>query len=70
MLKKLSLFRRIISLFRRRFSLFDRVGNPLKKVNQYGWLGRRIRAENALNHENSLYFPWITGNRMWRMVRW
>jgi hypothetical protein len=65
-----SLFRRISSLFRREFYLFDCVGNSIKKGNQYGGLGRRIRANKAPNRENSLYFPWITGNRMGRMVRW
>ena len=60
--EKHSLFRPIISLFRRKFSLFDRVGNSIKKGNRYGGLGRRIRAKKAPNRENSLYFPWISGN--------
>jgi len=67
---KNSLFTQINSLFRRKFSLFDCAGNSIKKGNQYGRLGRRIRAENALNRENSLYFPWVSGNRPQRMVRW
>jgi hypothetical protein len=61
--------RRISSLFRRKFSLFDRIGNFIKKGNQSGRLGRCIRAKKAHNRENSLYFPWITGNRLRRMVR-
>jgi len=65
-----SLFRRISFLFRRKFSLFDRTGNSIIKGNQNGRLGRGIRADKAQNRENSLYFPWITGNRMRRMVRW
>jgi hypothetical protein len=60
MLSENSLFRRITSLFRQKFSLFDRVGNSIKKGSDCEWLGLRIRAENALNRENSLYFPWIT----------
>jgi hypothetical protein len=60
--KENSLFRRIISLFRRKFSLFDCVGNSIKKGNQYGRLGRCLRADNARIRENSLYFPWISGN--------
>jgi hypothetical protein len=62
--KKNSLFGRINSLFRQNFSLFDSVGNSIKKGNQYGRLGRCIRAKKAHNRENSLYFPWITGNAM------
>ena len=57
-----SLFRRIGSLFRRKISLFDCAGNSIKKANQYGRLGRRIKVGNAGNRENSLYFPWISGN--------
>ena len=68
--KKNSLFGQINSLFRLKFSLFDCVGNSIKKGNQYGRLGRCIRAKKAHNRENSLYFPWITGNAMRRMVRW
>ena len=60
--KEHSLFRRISSLFRRKISLFDRVGNSIKKGNQYRPLGRRIRANKTQNRENSLYFPWISGN--------
>jgi hypothetical protein len=59
-----SLFRRITSLFRRKFSLFGCVGNSIKKASRYRRLERPINAESALNRENSLYFPWITGNRM------
>ena len=40
MTRKHSLFHRIISLFRRKFSLFDRIGNSIKKGNQYGRLGQ------------------------------
>ena len=61
--KKNSLFGRINSLFRQNFSLFDSVGNSIKEANHYRWLGRCIRANRVQNRENSLYFPWITGNR-------
>jgi hypothetical protein len=67
--KENSLFGRINSLFRQNFSLFDCVGNSIKKGNQYERLGRCIRANQAQNRENSLYFPWISGNRTRRMVR-
>ena len=57
-----SLFGQINSLFHRKFSLFDCAGNSIQKANQYGQLGRRFRVNSARNRENSLYFPWITGN--------
>jgi hypothetical protein len=28
------------------------------------------REKQSSNRKNSLYFPWITGNRPWRIVRW
>ncbi len=34
-----------------------------------GFSNSAARANKAQNRENSLYFPWITGNRPWRMVR-
>jgi hypothetical protein len=64
-----SLFRRISSLFHQKFSLFDRVGNSIKKANEYTLLRRSIMDEKPRNRENSLYFPWITGNQPWRIVR-
>src|SRR5882672_8244990 len=57
-----SLFTQINSLFRRKFSLFGCVGNSVEEANDYAWLERCIRTDNARNRENSLYFPWITGN--------
>jgi hypothetical protein len=63
-----SLFAQINSLFRRKFSLFDRVGNSIKEANHCRWLGRRV-SDDARNRENSLYFPWLSGNRPRRRVR-
>jgi hypothetical protein len=55
---EISLFTQINSLFGRKSSLFGCVGNSIRKANQYGRLGRRIRADSAPIRENSLYFPW------------
>ncbi len=57
-----SLFAQINSLFHRKFSLFGCVGNWIKEANHCRGLARRISADEARNRENSLYFPWITGN--------